>query len=182
MRLLTAPLALLVLLATMALAPLAVHATEVTAEGSAAIINGNIASAKNQALLNAQREAVEQGVGVILDSKTRSENFQVIKDEVLTSSQGFVTKYLIVCEGQTPDRLSYKVKIKADVAQNLLEDKLSALRILNKKMGNKRVMVVYYSDNPNALKRNHGATTAALQAIRDNLNGSGFRLFNASVT
>src|SRR5262249_1128440 len=77
MRLLTAPAALLALV-LMLLAPFAAHAVDVTAEGTAAIINGNIASAKNQALLNAQREAVEQGVGLVLDSKTRSENFQVI--------------------------------------------------------------------------------------------------------
>jgi hypothetical protein len=182
MRLLTATVSLTLLLAGALLAPLHTHAAEVTAEGVAAVINGNIASAKNQALINAQRAAVEQGVGLILDSKTRMENFQVIKDEVLTSSQGYVTKYLVVSEGQTPDRLSYKVKIKAEVAQNLLEDKLSALRILHKKMGNKRVMVIYQSDNPNALKRNHGAATAALQTIRDALNSAGFRLFNEAAT
>lgn len=182
MRLLSALIALGLLLAGNLLAPLPARATEVTAEGAAAILNGNVASAKNQALINAQRAAVEQGVGLILDSKTVSENFQIIKDEVLTSSQGYVTKYLIVSEGQTPDRLTYKVKIKAEVAQNLLEDKLAALRILHKKMGNRRVMVVYQSDNPNALKRNHGAVTAALQTIRDGLNEAGFRLFNEAAT
>jgi len=74
------------------------------------------------------------------------------------------------------------VKIKAEVAQNLLEDKLSALRILHKKMGNKRVMVIYQSDNPNALKRSHGAATSALQTLRDALNAAGFRLFNEAAT
>lgn len=182
MRLLTAILSLTLLLAGTFLAPAPARATEVTSEGIAAIINGNIAGAKNQALLNAQRAAVEQGVGLILDSQTQTQNFQVIRDEILTSSQGYVTKYLIVSEGPTPDRASYKVKIKAEVAQNLLEDKLSALRILHKKMGNKRVMVIYHSDNPNAMKRTHGAVTAALQTIRDDLNSAGFRLFNEAAT
>jgi hypothetical protein len=182
MRLLITSAALALLCAGMLLAPLHARATEVTADGMAAIINGNIAGAKNQALLNAQRAAVEQGVGLILDSKTQSENFQVIKDEVLTSSQGYVTKYLVVSEGQTTDRTSYKVKIKAEVATNLLQDKLSALRILNKKMGNKRVMVIYQSDNANALKRNHGAVTAALQTLQDDLNAAGFQLFNQAAT
>jgi len=182
MRVLTTMAALGLLCAGVLLAPLQARATEVTADGMAAIINGNIAGAKNQALLNAQRAAVEQGVGLILDSKTQSENFQVIKDEVLTSSQGYVTKYLIVSEGQTTDRTAYKVKIKAEVATNLLTDKLSALRILNKKMGNKRVMVIYQSDNANALKRNHGAVTAALQTLQDDLNAAGFQLFNQAAT
>jgi len=49
-------------------------------------------------------------------------------------------------------------------------------------MGNKRVMVVYYSENPNALARTHGATRTALGAIRDELNQAGFRLFNEAAT
>ena len=172
-------LALLVLLAPFVLRA---QATEVEAEGQAAILNNNLAGARNQALVNAQRNAVEQGVGLVLDSKTVSENFEIIRDKVLTSSQGFVTKYTILQEGPTPDQQTFRVKIKAEVSQELLEDRLSALRILHQAMGNKRVMVIYKSDNPNALVRTHGATRSALQGIRDELNKSGFRLFNEGAT
>ncbi|MEE8396890.1 MAG: hypothetical protein V3S29_12600 [bacterium] len=157
-------------------------AIDVEAVGQAAIFSGNVASARSQALVNAQRNAVEQGVGVLLDSKTVAENFQIIKDEILTSSRGFVTRYKVVSEGRTRDGRSFRVKIKASVSQNMLRDRLSALRILHKKMGNQRVMVIYHSDNRNAMPRNHGATTAALQTLRDTLNRSGFRVFNQSAT
>ena len=157
-------------------------AVEVTAEGQAAIFGGNVSSARGQALINAQRNAVEQGVGLILDSKTVSENFQIIKDSVLTSSKGFITNYLVLKEGRTPDGSTFKITIKANVAKKLLEDRLSALRILHKKMGNKRVMVIYHSTNPNAMPRNHGATRAALQTIRNELNVAGFRVFNPEAT
>ena len=155
-----------------------VWGVEVTAEGEAAVFSGNLGSAKKQALVNAQRAAVEQGVGLILDSKTVASNFEVIRDEVLTSSQGFVKSYKILSEGRSADGSSFRVKIRAEVAQNLLEDRLSALRILHKKMGNKRVMVVYQPSNKNAMPRNHGATHAALQSLRDQLNQAGFRVFN----
>ena len=176
--------ALLALALLFLLAPFAPRAlaTEVQAEGQAAILNNNLAGARNQALVNAQRNAVEQGVGLVLDSKTVSENFEIIRDKVLTSSQGFVTKYTILQEGPTPDQQTFRVKIKAEVSQELLEDRLSALRILHQAMGNKRVMVIYKSDNPNALVRTHGATRSALQGIRDELNKSGFRLFNEGAT
>jgi hypothetical protein len=160
----------------------AARAIDVDAEGQAAILGGNVASARRQALVNAQRNAVEQGVGLILDAKTLTQNFQVIQDQILTSSQGLVTKHTILREGRTPDGQSFSVTIRATVAKDLLEDRLSALRILHKSMGNKRVMVVYQSSNPNALDRNHGATTAALQAIQDQLNKSGFRVFNPEAT
>lgn len=176
--------ALLALALLFLLAPFAprAQATEVEAEGQAAILNNNLAGARNQALVNAQRNAVEQGVGLVLDSKTVSENFEIIRDKVLTSSQGFVTRYTILQEGPTPDQQTFRVRIKAEVSQELLEDRLSALRILHQAMGNKRVMVIYRSDNPNALARNHGATRSALQGIRDELNKSGFRLFNEGAT
>lgn len=157
-------------------------AEPVEAVGEAAIFSGNVSSARKQALVNAQRNAVEQGVGLILDSQSVLSNYQLIKDEVLTSSQGFVTKYVVLSEGRTPDNSAYRVKIKAEVSKSLLEDKLSALRILHKKMGNKRVMVIYQSDNKNALPRHHGASTSALQTLRESLNRAGFRVFNEAMT
>ena len=179
------PLVLLLLLAAVggALvlgAPGTARAEEVQAEGVAAILNNNMAGARKQAILNAQRNAVEQGLGLILDSKSVSENFELIQDKVLSSSRGFVTRYIIVSEGASGDQ--YKVKIKADVSKELLKDRLSALRILHKAMGQKRVMVLYRSENPNALKRTHGANRSALQTIRDELNQAGFRLFNEAAT
>jgi hypothetical protein len=158
------------------------HAVEVEATGVAAILAGNVGSARTQALLNAQRSAVEQGVGVVLDSKTLADNFQIVQDQILTSSKGYVTKFTVTKEERSPDGQSYLVKIKADVSTALLEDRLSALRILHKKMGNQRMMVIYQSSNPNAMPRNHGATTAALQALRDEFNKSGFRVFNDQAT
>lgn len=177
--LLTSAMAMVLLTAVFAKPAAAI---DVEAVGQAAIFSGNVASARSQALVNAQRNAVEQGVGVLLDSKTVSENFQIIKDEILTSSRGFVTRYKVVSEGRTRDGRSFAVKIKASVSQDMLRDRLSALRILHKKMGNQRVMVIYHSDNRNAMPRNHGATTAALQTLRDALNRSGFRVFNQSAT
>jgi hypothetical protein len=163
------------------LAPLA-RATEVEAEGVAAILNNNMAGARKQALLNAQRNAVEQGVGLVLDSNTVSQNFEIIRDKVLTSAQGFVSKFVVLNEGALPDGQSYKVKIRAEVSQDLLQDRLAALRILHKAMGNKRVMVIYASQNPNAIERTHGAAISALQGIRDELNQAGFRVFNEAAT
>ena len=173
---------LLLVLALNLILSLPAHAVEVEVEGEAAIFSGNVASAKKQALTNAQRNAVEKGLGLILDSSTIMRNYQIIKDDVLTSTQGFVKSYKILSEGRGRGGQSYRVKIRADVSKNLLENRLSALRILHKKMGNKRVMVVYQPVNPNAMKRDHGATQAALRTLRDQLNRSGFRVFNPEAT
>ena len=170
------------LVAAAILAAPAVFAIDVTAEGIAAILNNNMAGAEKQALRNAQRNAVEQGLGVVLDSKSRTENFKLIQDRVLTASEGFVTKFNVLSKGPTPNGKNYRVKIKATVSRNLLKDRLSALRILHQSTGQKKVMVIYQSENPNALERKHGANRTALQTIRNALNREGFRVFNQGET
>ena len=170
------------LVAAAVMASPAIFAIEVTAEGIAAVLNNNLAGAEKQALRNAQRNAVEQGLGVVLDSKSRTENFQLIQDRVLTASEGFVTKYSVLSKGPTPNGKNFRVKIKATVSRTLLKDRLSALRILHQATGQKRVMVIYQSENPNALERKHGANRTALQTIRDALNREGFRVFNEGET
>lgn len=185
--LLTCPRFLPTLLAALLIAATTFAATpalaiEVEADGSAAILNNNVAGARKQALLNAQRNAVEQGVGVLVDSKTVSQNFEIIRDKVLASSQGFVSRYVVLSESRSADGESYQMRIRADVSKELLQDRLSALRILHQAMGNRRVMVLYHTVNPNALERNHGANRSALQTIQSELNKAGFRLFNAEAT
>jgi len=174
-------IALLLLLGCLLL-PASLLAREVEADGVAAILNNNVAGARKQALLNAQRNAVENGVGVLIGSDSLMENFTIVKDKVLSTSQGFISRYVVVSEGKSPSGAEYRMRIKADVSEALLKDRLSALRLLHKAMGNKRVMVIYHSDNPNALKRDHGANAAALQTIRDEMNQAGFRLFNEAAT
>ncbi|MCH8888558.1 MAG: hypothetical protein IIC13_18405 [SAR324 cluster bacterium] len=166
-------LILLAALIALASAPAAL-AIEVVAEGQA--------FSEKQAILNAQRNAVEQGLGLFLDSSTKIKNFKLIQDRVLSSSSGFVTSYEVVSITRTADGREVRVKIKATVARDLLKNRLMALKILHQATGRKRVMVIYKSSNPNALARNHGANRTALQAIRQALNREGFQVFNESVT
>lgn len=154
------------------------QAEEVIAIGSAEIYSGNVNSARGQALKNAQREAVEQGVGALIDSQTISENFQIIKDEILSSSRGFVTKFEILEEGRTSDSAAYQVKIRAHVSDKGIRDKLTGLRILHKKMGNKRLMVVYNKRDPKASKRSFQTIPALVGSLRNEFNKAGFRVFN----
>lgn len=157
------------------------QAQEVIATGSAEIYRGNVGSARNQALQNAQRQAVEQGVGALIDSQTISQNFQIIKDQILSASRGFVTRYEILEEGHTQDNASYQVKIRAFVSDKGIRDKLTALRILHKKMGNKRLMVIYHKQDAKAAAKKFQTIPALMGTLRDEFNQAGFRVFNDAV-
>ncbi|MDP7317508.1 MAG: flagellar assembly protein T N-terminal domain-containing protein, partial [SAR324 cluster bacterium] len=153
------------------------HAREVEVTGSATIYSNNVGGARTQALKNAQRQAVEQGVGVVIDSNTLARNYEVIRDEILSTSQGFVSNYEILKEGTVGGSV-FEVTIRAEVEEGKIKDTLTALRILHKKMGNKRLMIVYHSQDPHALPRDNGAVTTTLGAVREEFNKAGFRMFN----
>ena len=158
-----------------------VHANEVVVTGSAEIYNDNVPSARNQALLNAQRQAVEQGIGALIDSETISKNFEIIKDQILSSSRGFVTHYEIIEEGKTSDNAAFEVTIRATVSDQNIRDKLTALRILHKKMGNKRLMIIYHKQDSKAASRNFQTVPTLVGVLRDEFNQAGFRVFNQAV-
>jgi len=148
----------------------------IKASGSAEIFNNNLSAAKDQAKRNAMRDAVEKGVGTLIDANTKVANWQVIRDEIYTSATGYVSKYETLKEGQEGSR--WVIEIDAEVATANLKDKLKSLRILHKKMGNKRLMVIYRPEDPKALDPDHNAVIAGLAEIQTQLNNAGFRVFD----
>ena len=153
-------------------------AREITVTGVATIYDENIGGARTQALKNAQREAVEQGVGAYVDATTLTQNFEVIRDEIFSASQGFIREFQVLREGRSSGGSAYEVVIRADVQDSRIVDTLTALRVLHQKMGNKRVMIVYAPTDPNALPRDIGPVSTTLSVIRDEFNRMGFRVFN----
>jgi len=149
---------------------------ETIGKGSAQIFNKNEQAARDQAKRNALRDAVEKGVGLILDSKTITKNWAVIRDEVYSSARGFVTKYDVIQDEKQGN--TWYFEIDATVATGSIKDKLQDLRILHKKMGNKRLMVIYRKNQSDALDPDDGAVLEALSAIQTELNQAGFRVFD----
>ncbi len=152
----------------------------VVGSGQASIFNDDEGSARKQALQNALRNAVEKGVGQLLDAKTEVKNWQVIKDEVYSSSQGYVTTYKTLRDERVGN--IWFTEVEAEVATSKLQDKLGELRILHKKMGNKRFMLQYRPESAQAKPEDHPATQAALRGLQTALTDKGFRLFDAAAT
>lgn len=152
---------------------------ETVGKGSARIFNKNEGAARSQALSNALRDAVKQSVGIILDSNTMVKNWVLIRDEVVSSSQGFVEKYEIIRDEQKNG--TWFITLNAVVSKSGIMDKLTELRILHQKMGNKKLMVLYHPKHPRALERSHIAVDATRVSIQNKFNSSGFRVFDQAV-
>ncbi len=118
-----------------------VNEIEILAEGVAALeFHGGMDIARDHALDDALRKAIEQGVGTYIDAETRVNNFQLISDEIYSRARGYVSSYRIINEEQDGDL--YRVVIRAVVNTTGIENDLAAIGILLRVQGRPRVMVI----------------------------------------
>jgi hypothetical protein len=106
---------------------------EVMSLGQAVIYSGDKAAARDKAIDDALRKAVEQAVGTMVSSETVTENFQLISDKIFSQSKGYVTSYKILSEGQEAGIFQVKLKAKVGVGnlKNALDGILQILRAKN---------------------------------------------------
>src|SRR5207244_4481131 len=69
------------------------------AQGEAAVLDGDRPAARQKAIDDALRRAVEMAAGTRVSSTTETKDFQIRMDRVLTHAHGFVRRYEIVNEG-----------------------------------------------------------------------------------
>ncbi len=114
---------------------------KVAAVGQAAIVGGDTPQARDRAIDDALRRAVEQAVGTLVSAETVTQNFELLSDKIYAKSKGYVSKYEIVSEAKKEG--VYEVNIKAEVkAGDLSKDLDGILAVLRaKKMPRVLVMI-----------------------------------------
>lgn len=112
---------------------------QITAEG-VATVGSDPAAARDKAIEDALRRAVEQAVGTMVESETAVENYQLLSDKIYSQSRGYVKDYSITSEKQ--DGNMFRVTISAQVSAGDLNSDLSAIGLLHRRMKYPRVMVM----------------------------------------
>ena len=97
----------------------------VTAEG----VGKTEASAKKAAF----KEAIQKVVGVLVDSSTQVKNEEIIKDELLEYSGGFVSKSETLSSKKDDEGL-FRVKVKCVVEKAQVKKKLESLSVITVKV------------------------------------------------
>ncbi len=109
-----------------ALAPLSASAGEtIQIQGVAAIVDGDVAHARDRAIDDAKRKAIEQVAGAHISSQSVTANFQLVEDRIYARASGFVKKYEILNEYK--EEGLYKVKLKAEVDKGSLVERLDLI-------------------------------------------------------
>ena len=122
----------------------AADADSVIAEGVANIGN-DPAAARDKAIEDALRRAVDQAVGAIVESETLTENYQLISDRIYSHSSGYVQTYNVLSENREGNLL--RVRVSAEVKSADLQNDLAGIGLLQRRMKYPRVMVMIAENN-----------------------------------
>ena len=142
---------------------LASEAVTVEAMGQAPVYNKDVSQARDKAIDDAKRKAVEQAIGSMVSSETVTENFQLISDKILSKSSGYVRRYKILSEGATDEGI-YQVKMEAMVQSGVLNSDLQGVLAILQAKKMPRVLVMITEQNiggaPSAWWTNPGASVS----------------------
>jgi len=157
-------------------------ATDIVVVGVGTILANDRGAARDQAIDDGMRKAVQQALGTYIKSETLVENFQLVEDRILSWSAGYVKKYEILKEGKAPMD-SYEVQMRATVNLAELRHDDGALAALLEKE-NPRVMVMIAEQNigesNTTINYFQVDLTAAETAIIDAFRNKGFEVVDAN--
>jgi len=118
------------------------HAQKIVqAQGTASIQQDFVAIARDRAIEDAQRLAVEQAVGVMISNETLVENYQVISDKILQQSKGYIQSYDVLSDQREGN--IYKVTIQAVVSTGQIKNDLEAIRLIIARKSKPRLMMLF---------------------------------------
>ncbi|MBR2216271.1 MAG: hypothetical protein IJ849_11040 [Selenomonadaceae bacterium] len=145
---------LLLLLSAVALA----NKVTVTGTGTTA------AQAENEAL----RNAVENAVGVLVDSKTLVDKNMVLEDQIYTQSRGFVTNYTVLDRKQSGGAWQVTIEATVDTEPNSkLMNELTRLGIIDVQLRNPRIAVCVPETHISHRIPDPAGETAIIKALID---------------
>ena len=93
-------------------------------KGQAVIVDGDISTARTNAKREAMRDAIENAVGVHVQSETEVQNFMVISDEITMKSDGYGIVNSVISEKQVGDifYIELDVTTSPDRIRSTVED------------------------------------------------------------
>ncbi|MBC7795207.1 MAG: flagellar assembly protein T N-terminal domain-containing protein, partial [Clostridia bacterium] len=117
----------------------------VTATGQAAVVNNDKSSARDKAIDDALRKAVEQSVGTMISSETVTQNFQLLSDKVFSKAKGYVRNYKIVSEKE--EQSIYNVNVDAEVSSGNLRSDIDGILTVLRAKNMPRVLIMVAEQN-----------------------------------
>lgn len=143
------------------------------------VADGKSSRARDEAINDALRKAVEQGVGTFVTTELTVEQQRLVDDRIYTESRGYIQQYKVLKEGANEGL--YEVKISALVKMGKLAGDLQSMGLLIRKKQNPRVMVIIYSREVNSsfLSVSLKGNQSVENQVESGLLEKGFKLVDA---
>ena len=123
----------------------------VTAQGQAAVVNDDLAKAEDEALADAKRNAVEQGIGVFVKSESLGKNFELVEQTILTKSEGYLASWEKIPDSRKIEKVDndrlLSIKIKARVKLISVVNALTDIEAIYDSIQRPKVMVLMNEKN-----------------------------------
>ncbi len=146
------------------------EAIEVEVEGVASHEEHGQVRARELAISDGLRRAVERAVGVMVEAQTKVENYELIEDSILTQASGYVKDYTI--RDEYLDGGLFRVQMRVKVTEKLLKEDLEALDFIIQRAGDPRVMVIIPEEHIGRRIPDPAAETEIIRRLLE----AGFRL------
>lgn len=155
-------------------------AVKVTAKGIATFRADDAGRSQEEAMEAARRDAVEQVSGVFIGSESEMKNFDLVKDEVVSRSQGYVRNAKIVNRNVANGIL--ELTIEAEVVKSaFIKSMQDSLEDLYRRVGRPRVMMLIKEFKGDATEPAPEEQSVAAREIRTVLLKQGFTFVDPRV-
>ena len=150
----------------------------VTVKGISFFEPGREMIAREKALDQAKRAAIEKAIGTLVESEAAVENFQLIREQILTRSSGYLKNIQIVKEEKT-DLGTYEVIIQADVEYSAITSDFDRFAKLLSWQKNPRCSIII---EPTVDKSYMSTALKAANLLTEKLKSSGLKVFKHTET
>ena len=126
---------------------------------------------ESDAIADAKRNAVEQVVGMVLKSRSKTQNFKLVMDTIDTRTQGYINSFKILSKEKDGSYISINARVDVSNEPNssLMKDVEMVMMLNDPKMS---VEIDYYGDDGTETLKKYPVITAT--AIHEELIKSGF--------
>ena len=170
------PMALVILGVVSLWLPYAYGDHLVTATGMSVYQQGREAVAREKALDQAKRAALEQALGSVVTSISAVENQRLVMDRIVSRTGGYIQRYEIVDEQAQPSG-TYTVTINAVVAMKAMTQDVDLFQQMLDWQKNPRVSIFI---EPNLDKGYGHAARQAVNLLTAQLRRAGFKVYAPS--
>jgi len=148
----------------------------VTAKGISFFEPGRELIARDKAIDEAKRSALEQAIGATVESRTTVENFTVIKDQIMSRTAGYLKNITIIEEKKT-DMGTIEIQIEADVETSAILEDLDRFKKILSWQKNPSISIVIDQDTDRSL---FSAAQKSSALLTDKLKQGGFTVYKYS--